>query len=69
MRFGEIKRNIPPLSQKMLTQHLREREIDGIVHRQLFAEKTLRTEYSLIAERLRLRPILASLYAWGQADG
>ncbi len=69
MRFGEIKRNIPPVSPKMLTQHLRELEGDGIDHRQLRAGKILRTEYSLTAKGLSLRPILASPYAWGQANG
>ena len=68
MRFGEIKRNIPPVSQKMLTQHLRELEEDGIVHRKLYAEKPLRTDYSLTAKGMSLRPILASLYAWGRAN-
>jgi DNA-binding HxlR family transcriptional regulator len=65
MRFGDIKRNIPPVSQKMLTQHLRELEVDGIVHRELYPEKPPRTEYSLTAKGHTLRPILASLYAWG----
>lgn len=68
MRFGEIKRNIPPVSQKMLTQHLRELEGDGIVHRQTYAEKPLRTEYSLTPKGLSLRPILESLYAWGREN-
>lgn len=66
MRFGELKRNIPPVSQKMLTQHLRELEADGVVHRQLFDELPLRTEYSLTARGLSLQPILQSLYDWGQ---
>ena len=68
MRFGEIKRNIPPVSQKMLTQHLRELEADGVVLREEFAGKVLRTEYSLTEKGLSLTPILASLYAWGQAN-
>lgn len=68
MRFGEIKRNIPPVSQKMLTQHLRELEADGLVQREAFAGKVLRTEYSLTAKGESLGPILASLYVWGQQN-
>ena len=69
MRFGELQRNIPPVSQKMLTQHLRELEADGIVHRELFPEKPPRTEYSLTARGASLRPILQSLYEWGRENG
>lgn len=66
MRFGDIRRNIPPVSQKMLTQHLRELEADGIVHRELYRQKPPRTEYSLTAKGASLRPILDALYAWGR---
>jgi DNA-binding HxlR family transcriptional regulator len=66
MRFGDIKRNIPPVSQKMLTQQLRELEADGIVHRELYPGKAPRTEYWLTARGDSLKPILASLYAWGR---
>jgi DNA-binding HxlR family transcriptional regulator len=67
MRFGEIKRNIPPVSQKMLTQRLRELEADGIVHRKVYAEVPPRVEYSLTKRGETLKPILQDLYAWGQA--
>jgi DNA-binding HxlR family transcriptional regulator len=65
MRFGELKRNIPPVSQKMLTQQLRELEADGVVHRELYPEVPPRTEYSLTPRGASLRPILQALYAWG----
>lgn len=69
MRFGELQRAIPPVSQKMLTQQLRELEADGIVQRQVFAEKPLRTEYSLTPRGISLQPILQALYVWGsEAD-
>ncbi|MBU1169659.1 MAG: winged helix-turn-helix transcriptional regulator [Proteobacteria bacterium] len=66
MRFGEIKRNIPPVSQKMLTQQLRELEADGIVHRKVYAEVPPRVEYSLTERGEILKPILQDLYVWGQ---
>lgn len=65
MRFGELQRSIPPVSQKMLTQQLRELEADGIVHRRLYDEVPPRTEYSLTARGASLRPILQALYDWG----
>ncbi len=68
MRFGELQRNIPPVSQKMLTQQLRELEADGIVHREQYPQVPPRTEYSLTERGASLRPILEDLYAWGQAN-
>jgi len=65
-RFGELKQNIPPISQKMLTQQLRELEADGIVQRKVYAEVPPKVEYSLSARGESLRPILESLYAWGE---
>ena len=67
MRFSDIKKNIPPVSQKMLTQQLRELEADGIVARKIYAEVPPRVEYSLTPRGTTLKPILDDLYAWGQA--
>ncbi|MCH8620429.1 helix-turn-helix domain-containing protein [Undibacterium sp. TS12] len=66
MRFGELKKNIPPISQKMLTQQLRELEADGIIHREVYAEVPPKVEYSLTALGCTLKPLLQDLYAWGQ---
>jgi len=66
MRFGELKKNIPPVSQKILTQQLRESEADGIVERKIYAEVPPRVEYSLTPRGATLKPILECLYAWGQ---
>lgn len=68
MRFGEIKKNIPPISQKMLTQQLRELEADGIVRRKVYAEVPPKVEYSLTDLGTTLKPILQGLYAWGQKN-
>ena len=66
MRFGELKRNIPPVSQKMLTQQLRELEADGIVNRKVYAEVPPKVEYSLTDRGVTLKPVLQDLYTWGQ---
>ena len=67
MRYAELKRNIPPVSQKMLTQQLRELEADGIVTRTVHPEVPPKVEYALSARGETLRGVLEALYAWGQA--
>ncbi len=64
-RFCELQRLIPGLTKKMLTQHLRELEHDGIVHRKVFAEVPPRVEYSLTRHGESLKPILKLMSAWG----
>lgn len=68
MRFGELKKNIPPVSQKMLTQQLRELEADGIINRKLYPEVPPKAEYSLTERGMTLRPVLQGLYEWGQMN-
>ncbi|MCG8613029.1 MAG: helix-turn-helix transcriptional regulator [Pseudomonadales bacterium] len=65
LRFGEMKRLIPPISQKMLTQQLRELESDGIINRKVYAEVPPKVEYSLSTLGKTLIPALEALYAWG----
>jgi len=64
-RFCELHRLIPGLTKKMLTQHLRELERDGIVHRKVYAEVPPRVEYSLTRHGESLKPILKLMSAWG----
>lgn len=64
-RFSEIKRTIPDISQKMLTQHLRELEEDGIVNRQIFPVVPPHVEYSLTEFGKTLQPMLDALAEWG----
>lgn len=65
LRFGELQRLIPRVTQKMLTQQLRELEDAGLVHRQVFAQVPPRVEYRLTTHGLTLRPVLAALRDWG----
>jgi DNA-binding HxlR family transcriptional regulator len=58
IRTLQLKRDLPGISQKMLTQHLRELADDGLVERVDFAEKPLRVEYRLTGMGQRLLPVL-----------
>ena len=66
-RFGELKRSVGSVSQKVLTAQLREMEANGLVKRTVFAEVPPRVEYELTALGLTLKPILESLWNWGEA--
>jgi len=64
-RFCELQKLIPGLTKKMLTQHLRELERDGIVRRKVYPEVPPRVEYSLTRHGESLKPILKLMSAWG----
>lgn len=64
MRFGELQRSMD-ISQKMLTQQLKELEQNGIIIRKVYAEVPLRVEYSMSEYGQTLLPILEALYEWG----
>ena len=65
IRFGEMKRLIPGITQKMLTQQLRELEKDGIVNRKVYAVVPPKVEYSLTEEGHSLEPLLQEMCSWG----
>lgn len=65
-RFGELKRSVGSVSQKVLTAQLREMEADGLVKRTVYAEVPPRVEYELTELGFTLKPILDSLWAWGE---
>jgi DNA-binding HxlR family transcriptional regulator len=65
-RFGELRRRIPAVSERMLTQHLRELERDGIVHREVYPEVPPKVEYSLTPFGETLRSVLGMLNDWGE---
>lgn len=64
-RFAELRRALPGVSEKMLTQHLREMEQDGLVHREVYAEVPPRVEYSLTEHGRTLNQALGPLGLWG----
>lgn len=64
-RTGELKRSIKGITQKMLTQQLRELEEDGYVHRKVYAEVPPRVEYSLTDLGKTTIPIIETLRDWG----
>ena len=66
-RFGELKKSVGSVSQKVLTAQLRAMESSGLVHREVYAEVPPRVEYSLTELGKSLKPILDSLRAWGEA--
>ncbi|MCF4138174.1 helix-turn-helix transcriptional regulator [Streptomyces sp. Tue 6430] len=65
-RFAELRRGLAGVSEKMLTQHLREMEEDGLVHRKVHAEVPPRVEYSLTEHGRTLNEAIGPLYAWGR---
>lgn len=64
-RFGELKKGIPGISQKVLTDNLRALENDGLVIRTVYPEVPPRVEYSLTELGDSLRPLFKSMEAWG----
>lgn len=65
LRFNEIRRAIPSVTQRMLTNQLRELEADGLVERTVYAQVPPKVEYSLTARGRTLQPVLSALKAWG----
>lgn len=63
-RFAELRRGLPGVSEKMLTQHLREMEADGLVLRRVYAEVPPRVEYSLTEHGRMLNQALGPLGVW-----
>lgn len=65
LRFGELKRLIPNVTQKMLAQQLKELEDAGLVHRQVYPVIPPKVEYRLTEHGQTLRPVLEQLHQWG----
>ena len=65
LRFGELRRSLGSVSQKVLTANLRQMECDGLVHRKVYPEVPPRVEYSLTETGKSLRPVIEAMRDWG----
>lgn len=68
MRFNEMRRRLPNLTQRMLTNQLRELEADGFIIRTVYPVVPPKVEYSLTERGRSLAPVIHALRAWGQAN-
>ncbi|MFC5270382.1 winged helix-turn-helix transcriptional regulator [Adhaeribacter terreus] len=68
-RFGELKKQIPDITEKMLSLQLKALEEDGLVKREVYAEVPLRVEYSLTDFGKTLVPVIEAIAAWGRNLG
>jgi DNA-binding HxlR family transcriptional regulator len=66
LRFKQLRQRMPKISQKVLTQQLRELERDGLIRRDLYPEMPVRVEYSLLPFGRKLRPVLRALDSWAR---
>lgn len=65
LRFNELRRTMPTITQKMLTQQLRELETDGIIHREVYPQVPPKVEYSLTTLGRTVTPVISRLCEWG----
>lgn len=65
-RFGELKKSIGSISQKVLTSNLRSMEKQGLLVRNVYPEVPPKVEYSLTELGYSLKPVLDSMYIWGE---
>jgi DNA-binding HxlR family transcriptional regulator len=68
-RFSELSRTLTGVSQKMLTQQLREMERNGLVERKVYAEVPPRVEYALTPLGRSLKPVVDAMCRWGKTHG
>ena len=64
-RFGELKRSVGNISQKVLTANLRSMEEDGLLSRKVFPEVPPHVEYTLTETGYSLKPIIDAMFEWG----
>src|SRR5581483_2533983 len=64
-RFSELRRDIGGITQKMLTEQLRELERDGVIHRKVYPQVPPKVEYSLTPLGESLKPVVDAMAAWG----
>lgn len=69
LRFGELKKQIPDVTEKMLSIQLKKLEEDGLIKRKVYAEVPLKVEYSLTPFGKTLIPVVESIAKWGRNLG
>ena len=67
-RFGELKKSIGYVSQKVLTTQLRQMEASGLLSRKVYAEVPPRVEYTLTELGYSLKPVMDAMWEWGAGD-
>lgn len=67
-RFGELKRDMPGITEKMLMQELKHLELLHIIDRQVYYENPLKVEYSLTNRGHTLIPVIRNIVSWGHRD-
>ena len=65
-RFGELKKSVGSVTQKVLTAHLRAMEESGLLTRTVYAEVPPRVEYTLTETGYSLAPVMDAMWAWGE---
>lgn len=65
LRFNQLHRAVGRITQKVLSEKLKQMEADGFVLREAFSEVPPRVEYSLTAKGRTLRPVMSAIYSWG----
>lgn len=66
LRFAELKRKVPGISERVLTKQLRELEADGLLHREVYAEVPPKVEYSLTRYGKTIKPVSVAMCKWGK---
>ena len=69
VRFNELRRLLPTVTQRMLTLQLRELEQDGLIHREVFPVVPPKVEYSLTPLGISLLPVISAMHDWGAQFG
>jgi len=65
LRFSELGRSMPEVTQRMLTKQLRELEADGLIARKVYPEVPPKVEYSMTEYGMTLEPVIKALQEWG----
>lgn len=68
-RFGELRRRVPAMTQRTLTNHLRALESSGLIERRVFAEVPVKVQYAISPLGRKIEPVLMALKSWGETLG